>query len=143
MFDYHVHLERGPLSVEWVQQFLAQAARTGVTEVGIVEHLHLFREAQHIFHNNLVGDSERRSIGDFLKLIEDVKAQGLPVKWGLEVDFIPGAEAKIKKFLETLPLDFVIGSVHWIGDWPFDYEASTWNGRNVPEVYSAYYDLLA
>jgi len=44
VIDAHVHLERGPYTREWLEQFVAQARRTGVTELHLLEHTHRFVE---------------------------------------------------------------------------------------------------
>lgn len=140
--DYHVHLEQGPYTLDWLQQFLQRAKQVGVAELGIVEHLYRFREARHLFHNDWVEPRQTQSIQDYLNLMALAKKQRLPVKLGLEVDYIPGTEAALGAFLRTLPLDFVIGSVHWLGDWGFDTAASSWEGKDVLAVYEQYYRTL-
>lgn len=140
--DYHVHLEQGPYTLEWLQQFLQRAKQVGVAELGIVEHLYRFREARHLFHNDWVEPRQKQSIKDYLDLMAAAKKQRLPVKLGLEVDYIPGTEAELGTFLRDLPLDFVIGSVHWLGDWGFDTDASSWEGKDVMAVNEQYYRTL-
>lgn len=141
--DYHVHLERGPYTLDWLQQFLQQGKQVGVAELGIVEHLYRFREARHLFHNSWVEERQTQSLQDYLDLMAEAKQKRWPVRVGLEVDYIPGTEAELKAFLKPLPLDFVIGSVHWLGDWGFDTDPATWEGRDVLAAYEEYYRTLA
>lgn len=140
--DYHVHLERGPYTLDWLQQFLQRAKQVGVAELGIVEHLYRFREARHLFHNDWVEERQTESLKDYLDLLAAAKKKRWPVRVGLEVDYIPGKEAELKAFLKELPLDFVIGSVHWLGDWGFDTDPDTWQGRDVLTAYEQYYATL-
>jgi hypothetical protein len=41
--DQHVHLEKGPYSLEWLGSFIQSAANRHVTHLGIVEHTTQFR----------------------------------------------------------------------------------------------------
>ncbi len=141
--DYHVHLERGPYTLEWLNQFVHQAKKVGVAELGIVEHLYRFREARSLFLNPWVEERQTQQIGDYLDLMAQAKKKRWPVRVGLEVDYIPGTEEQVRAFLKPLPLDFVIGSVHWLGDWGFDTDPSTWEGRDVLAAYEEYYHTLS
>jgi histidinol-phosphatase (PHP family) len=41
--DHHVHLERGPYTLEWLDAFVNRARECGVSRLGIVEHSTQFR----------------------------------------------------------------------------------------------------
>ncbi|NIR38160.1 MAG: histidinol-phosphatase, partial [Actinobacteria bacterium] len=47
--------------------------------------------------------------------------------------------------IEPYPWDFLIGSVHWIGEWSFDHEASIheFDRRSVEKAYAEYFELEA
>ena len=45
--DNHVHLENGPLSKEYVEEFISQAVKMGVSELHILDHTHRFKEFFH------------------------------------------------------------------------------------------------
>jgi len=143
MYDYHMHLEQGSLTMDWLQRFLGKAQEVGITEIGITEHLYRFREAKTILWNDHVAERSVHTVAEYGRLVEQAKARGLPVKFGLEADYVPGREDQIAKVLSLFPLDFVIGSVHWLGDWGFDLDPASWQGRSVEEAYRRYYDTLA
>jgi len=60
------------------------------------------------------------------------------------VDFVPSQTSKISELLKNYQFDYLIGSVHFIGDWCIDSdkEINEWNKRNVDEVYEKYYKLV-
>ena len=35
-------------------------------------------------------------------------------------DYLPGKEEELRKYIDSYPLDFVIGSIHYIGEKPPD-----------------------
>lgn len=143
MRDYHVHLERGSLTLEWLKRFLDRAAEVGLSEIGITEHLYRFQEARNIIWTDHVAARSVNRVDDYLALIDQARAAGLPVKFGLEADYVPGKESEIARVLALFPLDYVIGSVHWLGEWGFDLDPASWNGRSVAEVYRQYYNTLS
>ena len=100
LVDYHVHVvAHGEYHYreEWLNQYLDRAQQRGVQAIGLIEH-----------------DQFREKID--WKLIEASKRPDLHIAAGLEIDFVPGREESIKRMIDQLPLDFVMGSVHFIDD---------------------------
>ena len=66
---------------------------------------------------------------------------------GLEVDFIPGREQQISQLLEGRDFDYVVGSVHFLGDEALDMdEFSVWEpiaARAPEEVWERYFQTIA
>ena len=142
MYDYHMHLEQGSLTLEWLLKFLDRAREVGIREIGVTEHLYRFREARTLLWNDHVAARSVYSVDEYVQLMEEARSRRLPVSFGLEADYVPGKEDQIAKVLDLFPLDFVIGSVHWLGDWGFDLDAATWRNRSVEDTYRRYYDTL-
>jgi histidinol-phosphatase (PHP family) len=62
------------------------------------------------------------------------------------MDYVAGAEERIEALLADLPLDYVIGSVHFVGDGAVDHEGyDVWEleGRDPEQVWSRYFETLA
>ena len=114
MWDYHMHLERGALTLEYLQRFLARAQEVGITEIGVTEHLYRFREARDILWDDYIASRCTNTVDRYISLIDQVRSAGLPVRFGLEADYVPGKEREIERVLALFPLDYVIGSVHWL-----------------------------
>ncbi len=164
MLDYHIHYHRhgesGPYRLERVRDICSFAAERGLLEVGLSEHIFRFVEFREVVRDwwNHTDDDPRlkdhcrqyfdehatQSISDYLDLAAQARACGLPVVWGLEVDYYPGRMEAVADFLAGLGLDYVLGSVHWIGAWGFDNEdvLDEWEQRDPDEVYRRYYELL-
>ncbi|WP_209121765.1 histidinol phosphate phosphatase domain-containing protein [Alkalihalobacillus sp. BA299] len=203
--DYHVHLEEGPYStnwlartatslaffqgkgltasphsIEWVKQitkqlnsrveegcyseawldlYLERAKQLGLKEVGIVEHLYRFRDCLDYFkeHMHLEADSLGTlqnkwlhqvstipSMDHFIEFIhsqqEKWQKQGVNLALGLEADYFPNGEEKLKRLLENKPWDYVIGSVHFINGWGFDNKetAHYFEQMNLIELYQTH-----
>lgn len=143
LVDNHVHLENGPYTLDWLEKFVIQADRRSIGELGIVEHFYRFVEAKPCLYNDEIALKQTQHLDNYFELMARAQQKGWPVKMGLEVDYIPGKEDAIRKALLKLPLDFVIGSVHWLGDWCFDGNSDSWIGRDLESVYRQYYTVLA
>ena len=142
--DYHMHLENGDFSRDWAFQFWETAQKRGVAEIGFSEHVYRFKEAVQIVDNSWARERCTEDLEEYVQLILDLKAEGLPVKLGLEVDYFPGKEGIIEKIVKSYPFDYVLGSVHWLGDWGFDIPefATEWNRRDLWQVYAQYFALI-
>lgn len=138
--DYHMHLEHGPFSRDWALRFVETALSRGVTEVGFSEHGHRFPENRHM----LPVDWTSGDLETYVRLVRSLKDEGLPVKLGLEMDYVPGFEAGIAAFISKAPFDYVIGSVHWVDGFGFDIPDNIprWRELDVDAMYARYFQVL-
>ncbi len=130
MLDYHVHaLAHGEYTYtdSWLEQFARKARERGIKELGFSEHNEFFA-------------------GFNPELLQRLQAQfpDLQIKLGLEMDFIPGREEGISRFTQRFAFDYIIGSVHFIGDWAFDHPdyRKPFEEREVDDVYREYFSLV-
>ncbi len=64
------------------------------------------------------------------------------VLFGAEIDYLPDEEKTLQAELSAFNFDFIIGSVHMIGKWGFDYNQGEWDGRDVDKLYDAYWETM-
>lgn len=157
--DYHIHLEEddwpGPCryDVHRIGEYVNIARVRGLQEIGISEHCHRFREFKPVMNHLLepepaVGafwlpDQFKESLDDYVLAVERAKAAGLPVKLGIEVDYLPGFEEQIKAILSPYPWDYIIGSVHFLDRWAIDVDPTLgWPEMDVNQAYIMYFDHL-
>ncbi len=57
----------------------------------------------------------------------------LIVRYGLEADFFPETAAQLAEILKAYPFDYVIGSVHFVDDFPIDDSAGWWDALSEDE----------
>lgn len=154
MIDYHIHLERGPYSLAWLQEFWDQAQIQGVSELGITEHTHQFKEFLPAYDHLWKSGSDSRttswlrdqfgnSLQDYLRLLDAGRNLGIPLKIGLEVDYFPESEGVMRTLLQGYDFDFLLGSVHFLGNWSFDWKPEAgWPDRDPDQAYLAYVELM-
>ncbi len=152
MIDAHVHLERGPYTVEWVSEFVASAKNAGITELCLLDHSYLFREFLPLY------DDLRRSsdfierwlsrkagvhtLDEYFRFIETVRSHdfGIQIRFGLEICCIPNQTEHIGRLMKHTPLDFTVGSVHFIDNFAFDHKPELWQNIDVDRAYHRFFE---
>ncbi|MBO4687471.1 MAG: histidinol-phosphatase [Clostridiales bacterium] len=152
MIDGHIHIERGAYTLEWVSEFVKRAQETGIDEIRLLEHNYMFPEfapmyesvcAKSEFVNNWF---QRKACGknyrEYLELIEKVRETSFPVKikFGLEICYFPKYEELIGELTKDKGFDFLLGSMHFIGDFAFDHKPELWEGIDVDRAYERYFE---
>jgi len=140
--DYHMHTPRCNHAIGKVRDYAAAALTQGLAEIGISDHCPMpdgYDAAWRMRHDELQG---------YVAEVEAVRARytgRLDVRIGLEADFHPGTEDYVRALIDAYAWDYVIGSVHYIGDWGFDNEdeIGRWRQWDAEDAYCAYYDLVA
>jgi histidinol-phosphatase (PHP family) len=130
LVDYHTHIlghRGGSYTRELLDQYLAAAQAQQIEEVGLSDHDEYWQGI------------DRKEIA--------ASAAGFPslkVRLGLEVGYRPGREQEIAALSRQLPFDYLIGSVHEIGDWMFDHPdyREGYSKWDINELYRSYFSLI-
>jgi histidinol-phosphatase (PHP family) len=144
--DYHMHLRAPDESIDHtasaVERFVEAAAERGVDEIGFTEHAYYFEELRPLWSVPYHLERCRYSLDRYVDAILDAKRQGMPVKLGLELDYVPDREDDAREILATYPWDYLIGSIHYIGADGIDNEPSLVDRVGVEEAWGRYYETL-
>ena len=146
--DYHLHLrpdEPGTEAEKYfteanVGRYLEAAEAAGVGELGVSEHVYRFRDALSIWRHRFWEEQARDDLSSYCEFVRST-----PLRLGIEMDFVPGAEDRIANLLDAHDFDYVIGSVHFVGDAAVDHEGfDAWEATGDAErVWSRYFEMLA
>ena len=123
--SYHNHTtwSDGAASVDDV---VARAGALGLGEVGISDHLALPPSGRTPSWS-MSADRLHAYAREVLDAADRSRADGGPaVRLGLEVDWFASRAGTLRATLDDLPLDYVIGGVHFFGDVEIDGHASAW-----------------
>jgi histidinol-phosphatase (PHP family) len=146
--DYHVHLRPdgdGTPAAEYftagnVARYREAADERGIAELGASEHVYRFRQALDVWQHPFWRQNAHDDIDAYCDFARE---QGLKV--GVEADFVPGREDRMANLLDAREWDYVIGSVHFVGDEAVDHpDWDIWSTRSVdPEkVWRRYFEML-
>lgn len=145
--DYHMHLRAPDESLDHtvagVERFVDAAEERGIDEIGLSEHGYYFTQTRPLW---TVSSQAERSVYDiegYVDAVTEAKRQGMPVKLGIEVDYVPGREEETAELLAPYPWDYVLGSVHYIGNAGIDGQPSLIDEVGVDEAWRRYYETLA
>lgn len=136
--DYHIHTRASPDGEGTMADCVTVAKRRNIDEIGFSEHVLLG-------HPRGFSDSFVQQLPAYVRDFVDFKEESdLRVKLGIEIDFFPGELLKIERFIRKFPFDYVIGSVHTIGDWNIDApsEMHEYSKRDILQVYEEYFSLV-
>ncbi len=147
--DYHLHLrpdEPGTDAASYfteanVQRYLAAARAAGVAELGVSEHIHRFSAALEIWDHEWWVDQATDDVDDYCRFVRST-----PLRLGIEADWVAGREGAIRAFLAARDFDYVVGSVHFLGDEAVDHEGwDVWDHGDADpdEIWSRYFETLA
>jgi histidinol-phosphatase (PHP family) len=134
--DYHMHSSYSDgRSVP--EDYISTAIAAGLSEIGFSEHLTLFKENEGLNMNP-------ENIPTYLSHLQGLQknTRGIKIKIGLEVDFFEGKEEEIESFLNPLPLDYIIGSVHYLGEKTVDVGPEFYEGKSIDRLFAAYFDSV-
>ena len=146
--DYHLHLrpdERSATAADYftaanVERYREAASERGIEELGVAEHIYRFTAALDVWQHPLW---QRHAVDDIDAYAGFVREE-TDLKLGIEADFIPGREDRMANLLESRDWDYVVGSIHFLGEDAIDYDKyDVWNRASSPDkVWRTYFEWL-
>ncbi|WP_227767166.1 histidinol-phosphatase HisJ family protein [Zhaonella formicivorans] len=130
LVDLHTHPVAhgsGSYELEHLIAFLTKAREKGIGVIGFSDHDRYLERINFDIKNQL-----------------NSYYPELQVRIGLEVDYFPEKELKLRQLLGQYQFDYVIGSVHNIADWPFDVPdyIHRYQDWDVDELHRVYFETL-
>ena len=148
--DYHLHLRPDEddttaeryFTAANVDRYLEAAAACGIEELGVAEHVYRFRQALDVWRHPLWIANAEDDLDAYCEFVRTT-----PLKLGIEADYLPGADERTAALLEGRDFDFVVGSVHFVGEGnaAVDHEGfDVWEGGgDADEIWRRYFEALA
>jgi histidinol-phosphatase (PHP family) len=147
--DYHVHLrpDEPDATAERfftpgnAERYREAAEERGIAELGVAEHVYRFRQALEVWQHPFWLSWAVDDLDDYCEFVRD----RTDLRLGIEADFIPGREDRMANLLESRDWDYVVGSVHFVGDDSLDTEEfSVWDRPEPPDkIWRRYFETLA
>ncbi|MCG7385987.1 histidinol-phosphatase HisJ [Paenibacillus sp. ACRRY] len=144
--DYHTHHERCGHAVGKLEAYVQRGVEIGLSQIGLSDHMPLLHINPADYYPEMAMPMEElpRYVEECFSLKERYRGQ-IDVRVGLEGDYIEGWESEIRSIIERYPWDYIIGSVHFLGEWDITDFRQThhWEGKDILDVYRQYYDAVS
>ncbi len=137
--DFHIHTSRCGHASGQMVEYVREAEEVGLAQMGFSDHMPLLHK---------VDPSLSMSLTDLAAYVDEARDMAeigwIPVRVGIEADYVPGTEDEIEQILDSYRFDFVLGSVHFIDEWGFDdpRQLAGYEGRDPHEIYESYFGLV-
>ena len=147
--DYHVHLRPDEVADTPAERFFTAAnaeryretaADRGIAELGVAEHVYRFTQALDVWDHEFWRHCALDDLDEYCSFVREET----DLRLGIEADFVPGREDRMAALLDGRDLDYVVGSVHFLGDSAVDYEKyDVWTtGESADRVWRRYFEWL-
>ncbi len=150
--DYHVHLrpdEDGTTPQRYftranAESYRGAATERGIGELGVAEHVHRFIQALEVWQHPWYRHWAHDDLDAYCAFVREET----DLRLGIEADFLPGREEQIAELLEGRDWDYVLGSIHFLGDEALDLregpwrEFDIWRSTDPEQVWERYFETL-
>lgn len=143
--DYHTHHVRCGHAVGSLREYIESAIVQGLDEIGLADHLPLVHiPAEQMPTGTAMDISEYDGYVSEALDLKKAYERDIDVRVGVEGYYVSGWEKQLAELINPYPFDFVIGSIHNIGEWDISdsRQRHLWEGRDVNQVYRDYYSEL-
>lgn len=140
--DYHSHTPLCRHAEGEPEAFVECAIAAGLSEYGISDHAPQVPEP---FDDWRMEDAEFPAYLEWIARARAHAGERIPVRAGLECDWLSGCEPWIHELASRYEWDYFIGSVHYLGDWDFDNPKwlGRWAESDVDAVWKHYWETYA
>lgn len=141
--DYHVHTEMCGHARGTVEEMVESAIEKGFARIGIADHMPL------LYGTNPHLAMAPEKMPEYVETVLEVKERyrgRIEVLLGIEADYHGPTQAERVEMLGKYPFDYIIGSVHILGDWIFDspMDVERYDEIDLDEFYLDYFrEVLA
>ena len=108
--DYHIHTKLCHHASGEMEAYVRNAAAEGLTEIGFTDHAPAI-EGFDPGHRMMLSE-----FPGYVKAIQELneKYTTISIRLGIEADIYSGFESFLEELLREFPIDYVIGSVHFV-----------------------------
>ena len=139
--DLHLHSKLCGHARGELEEYIERGIELGLGAVGFSFHLPVTIPVEYKVN---VSREELEVLAGEVDRLRDAYRDDIPVLLGGEGDYLPGAEDEVAELVAAYPFDYVIGSVHFVGTWPFDHSRyiTTFDEWDLHELYATYFGLV-
>lgn len=134
--DLHNHTTRCNHAKGSMESYIKRAIALGIDIYGFSEHAPMdFDE-----HYRLNFDEMQLYVND-VKMLQEKYKNDIKILLGYEVDYLKG---HMDKRVISAEVDYMIGSIHFLGEWGFDNPEFNreYKNKNIDDIWQEYFDNI-
>jgi len=134
--DLHNHTTRCNHAKGSMESYIKRAIELGIDIYGFSEHAPMdFDE-----HYRLNFDEMQLYVND-VKMLQEKYKNDIKILLGYEVDYLKG---HMDKRVISAEVDYMIGSIHFLGEWGFDNPEFNreYKNKNIDDIWQEYFDNI-
>ncbi len=140
--DYHTHTPLCKHATGTPEEYVAAAIAAGLSEYGISDHAPCRPEP---FDDWRMLESDLPEYFEWIARAKQAAGDKLMIRSGMECDWLKGCEGFIQELTGKYDWDYLIGSVHYLGDWDFDNPIwiGKWAQTDIEDAWRTYWKTYA
>ena len=141
MIDYHLHGNFCGHATGDLAEYVDAAVAKGFTEIGFSDHLPKVVDPDP-YHAMLEKDLPRYV--ERVLSLQKIYRGRITIKLGIEADYFAGYEDETRRLIDGYPFDYVLGALHFLGDWHFTSKQGLprYECEDPAEAFPKYFELL-
>ena len=142
MIDYHLHGNFSGHGTGELVEYVEAALEKGFVEIGFSDHLPKVVDPDP--YHAMPAEQLPRYVETVLSLRERYRGR-IVIKLGIEADYFAGHEDATRELLAGFPFDYVLGAIHFLGDWHFTSKQglARYAGEDPAAAFPLYFEQLA
>ncbi|MBC7217243.1 MAG: histidinol-phosphatase HisJ family protein [Candidatus Caldatribacterium sp.] len=127
------------------EEYIEKALERGLKEVGFSGHSpQYFLPKDMRRRESAIPEEELELYVEEVEALREKYRGSLEIRLGLEVDFVPGHEKELEAIVSFYPWDYLLLSVHYLNDWPFDHPKyiARYSEWDINDLFATYYRVL-
>lgn len=142
LFDYHTHHYRCGHATGTLRDVVESALAYGLTEIGLSDHSPIYHfDTPQPFPKTAMHPDELPRYVREMEEVRDAFKGRIEVRLGVESDYVLGWDDFYRDLWKQYPLDYVIGSVHWLGRWNVFWRELP-EGKDRDQIYVEYFHTV-
>jgi histidinol-phosphatase (PHP family) len=141
MIDYHLHGNFSGHATGELGEYVEAALEKGFREIGFSDHLPKVVNPDP--YHAMLEEHLPRYVDRVLSLQSSYRDR-ITIKLGIEADYFIGYESETKRLIDSYPFDYVLGALHFLGDWHFTSKQglARYESEDPAEAFPRYFALL-
>lgn len=137
--DYHTHHYRCGHASGNLADYVEAAIAAGLAEIGLSDHAPLYHlgDNPHPLPRTAMSQLEWPNYVQEMHQVRNHYRDRITVRLGVESDYVLGWDSHYRNLWAQHPLDYSIGSVHWLNEWSI-FQTERPAGRTVEDIYAEY-----